>query len=218
MLSTIVPIPSAVSNSITSAVAETASATATVSVVINEVFALGLPCAGSGHSGLSTGAKAGIGIGAGVGGLLLVGLVIFIMFLVGKRRLKKRQQSPTTINTSYYPLQEKHMSKTTGTVSSYTGIGSPALGQMSPHFPQPQMLSYGFPASSAFGSNQQHSSWVSPPQSLLPHSLAPAVEMLAPLTHEIGDGRRAVQPGSPDMISSMDSNAPTSNVSAYSAQ
>jgi hypothetical protein len=218
MLSTTIPIPSAVSNSITSAVAETASsATATVSVIINQVFALGLPCSGESKSGLSTGAEAGIGVGAGVGGLLLIGLIVFTMVLVGKKRLKQRQQAPPMANTSYYPPQDnKHMSATTGAMSPYTSMGSPALGQMSPQF-QPQMPSYSFPPSSAFGSEHPHGRWGPQPQSLPPQYRGPPAEMQAPITHEIGDGQRVVQPSSPDVISSTGSNTAAS-VSAYTAQ
>jgi hypothetical protein len=197
-LSTIVPIPSSVSNSITSAVAQTASATATVSVVLDEVFALGIPCADQDSSGLSTGTKAGIGVGVGVGGLLLLGLIVFILVLVCKKRLKRRQKAPGPVNTGYYPPQEKHMSTTTGMMSPYTGMGSPALGQMSPQFPQPQMPLYGFPASPAFGSNQYHASWGSQPHWLPPQYPPQPVEMQGPLTHEIGDDQRSTQPGSPD--------------------
>src|ERR1700712_1290317 len=86
MLSTIIPLPPSASNSIISAVAVTASATATVSVIINRVYALSLPCAEESSHGLSTGVKAGIGVGAGVGGLLLLGVCWFICAGVRKRR------------------------------------------------------------------------------------------------------------------------------------
>jgi predicted lipid-binding transport protein (Tim44 family) len=42
-------------------------------------------------SGLSTGAKAGIGIGAALGALALLGLIIFLFM---RRRKKQQQQAP----------------------------------------------------------------------------------------------------------------------------
>lgn len=66
---------------------------------INRVFALGLPCADDaeeegGHSGLSTGAKAGIGAAVAVGGILLI-LGIVALVLVCRRRTKKRDPDAT---------------------------------------------------------------------------------------------------------------------------
>lgn len=96
MLSSTMSIPQPVLASISSAVAATISAkstTAAVSVIVNQVFALSLPCgpyADGGddddHYGLSTGAKAGIGVGAGVGGLILITLAIWFCVVRPKQR------------------------------------------------------------------------------------------------------------------------------------
>src|SRR5436309_15952422 len=73
VVSTTISVPQTVLASISSVVAETISVkstTAAVSVIINQVFALSIPCADDSESkstGLSTGAKAGIGGGASVG-------------------------------------------------------------------------------------------------------------------------------------------------------
>lgn len=216
MLSTIVPVPSAVSNSIISAVAQTASATATVSVIINQVFALGLPCADEPASGLSTGAKAGIGVGAGVGGLLLIGFVLLVLICIGKKRLRKRQLPPP-LSTGYHQPQAKQMSASTGGMTSPASIGSPPVGQMSPQF-HSQSDSLGFPARSAVYSAQSHTSWGSQPVVTNPPHYRAPVEMQAPQAYEIGDGKRAVSSDIPDRISSGDSTAYNSNISAYDAQ
>jgi hypothetical protein len=106
MLSTTATLPAAVSESIVSEAAMTASATATVSVIIDRIYALGLPCGDEPARGLSTGAKAGIGIGATVAGLLLLGLCIFIGVLLGKRRSRHAND-----HTDYYqPTQKNPMS------------------------------------------------------------------------------------------------------------
>ena len=114
MVSTTLSVPQTVLASISSAVAETISAkstTAAVSVIINQVFALSLPCAdqSSSHSGLSTGAKAGIGVGAGVGGLILLTLAIWFGFVARKRRQKKAANSQATAAPT-----APHYSDTTG--------------------------------------------------------------------------------------------------------
>jgi hypothetical protein len=93
--------------SISSAVAATISVkstTAAVSVIINQVFALSLPCADDGgdngeSTGLSTGAKAGIGVGAGVGGLILLFALSFCL-LAYKRRQKKRAEASVATSTT----------------------------------------------------------------------------------------------------------------------
>ncbi|KAJ3579387.1 hypothetical protein NPX13_g1176 [Xylaria arbuscula] len=45
--------------------------------------------ASAGNAGLSTGQKAGIGVGAGVGSLLVIGGLVFLGFRLGKHRNKK---------------------------------------------------------------------------------------------------------------------------------
>jgi hypothetical protein len=97
-ISKTVSVPQSVLASISSAVAATISVqttTAVVSVVINQVFALSLPCGGDEResSGLSTGAKAGIGVGAAAGGLILITLAIWLCLIVRKRRQKKEMQA-----------------------------------------------------------------------------------------------------------------------------
>jgi hypothetical protein len=106
MLSTTATLPTAVSESIISAVAMTASAAATVSIIIDQIYALGLPCGNEKPArGLSTGAKAGIGIGATVAGLLLIGLCLFVGILLGKRRSRRANE-----HTDYYQPKQKNMS------------------------------------------------------------------------------------------------------------
>jgi hypothetical protein len=199
MLSTIVPLPTSISNSIISAVAATVSATATVSVIINQVYALGLPCADESTRGLSTGARAGIGVGAGVGGLLLLSLFLLIYIYVGKGRLGCGKG-----NTSYYQPPEKQVSPSTGAMTTPVGIGSPYTGQTSLQF-QPHNLSYGFPANQAYNAKQPHASWASQTPSVPPQYRLTAVEMETPQrreTYEIGNGERAACPGNTDIVSS----------------
>jgi hypothetical protein len=177
----------------------TASATATVSVIINQIYALGLPCADEPTHGLSTGAKAGIGVGAGIGGLLLLGLFLLICVCVGKRRLRRGKE-----NTSYDQPPEKQMSPSTGAMTTPVGIGSPYIGHTSPQF-QLHNLSYGFPANQAYNANQPHASWASQTPSVPPQYQLPAVEMDAPQrreTYEIGNRERAASPGNTDIVSS----------------
>jgi hypothetical protein len=93
--------------SISSAVAATISVkstTAAVSVIINQVFALSLPCADDGgdngeSTGLSTGAKAGIGVGAGVGGLILL-FALWFCVVAYKRRQKRRAEASLATSTT----------------------------------------------------------------------------------------------------------------------
>jgi hypothetical protein len=107
VLSTTISVPQTVLASISSAVAASVpvkSTTAAVSVIINQVFALSLPCADdsddSDETGLSTAAKAGIGVGAGVGGLILLGLALGFCLLARKRRRRRRAEAPVASNTT----------------------------------------------------------------------------------------------------------------------
>jgi hypothetical protein len=104
VISTTISVPQTVLASISSAVAASASVNSTtvaVSVIINQVFALSLPCADDNEStGLSTGAKAGIGVGAGVGSLILLGLVLWFCLLARKRRQKKRAEASVASGTT----------------------------------------------------------------------------------------------------------------------
>ena len=101
MLSSTMSVPQPVLASISSAVAATISAkstTAAVSVIINQVFALSLPCGpyannASTSTGLSTGAKAGIGAGAGAGALILITLAIW--FCVVRPKLRQSRDART---------------------------------------------------------------------------------------------------------------------------
>ncbi|KEF60812.1 uncharacterized protein A1O9_02374 [Exophiala aquamarina CBS 119918] len=94
--------------SITSVVAASLSAasttsTPTISVIVNQVFALGLPCADDveeEHSGLSTGAKAGVGAGVCVGALLLM-----LSILAGCMAcLRRRKKSDKDVVASEHPV------------------------------------------------------------------------------------------------------------------
>jgi hypothetical protein len=148
MVSTIIPLPTSVSNSIISAAAMMVSATTRVSVIINQVYALGLPCADEPTSGLSTGAKAGIGVGAGVGGLLLLSLSLLICGCVKRTRLGSGQE-----NTSYYQPPEKKMSPSTGAMATPVSMGVSYIKPTSPQF-LPHNLSYSLPTNQAYDTNQ----------------------------------------------------------------
>ena len=103
------------------------------------VFALGLPCVEDpeeeAHApSLSTGAKAGIGVGAGIGGLAIIG-GLWLCFAVRYRRNRKARlerealrpvSQVTTVSSPYVDSKSKHLS----TVSSaYTmPNSSPPLG------------------------------------------------------------------------------------------
>lgn len=104
VVSTTISVPQTVLASISSAVAASLSVkstTAAVSVIINQVFALSLPCADNyKETGLSTGAKAGIGVGAGVGGLILLGLALWFCLLARKRRQKKIAEALAASSTT----------------------------------------------------------------------------------------------------------------------
>ena len=107
VVSTTISVPQTVLASISSAAAASLSVnstTAAVSVIINQVFALSLPCADDDDddesTGLSTRAKAGIGVGAGVGGLILLGLALWFCLLARKRRQKKSAEAPVASSTT----------------------------------------------------------------------------------------------------------------------
>ncbi|KIW10396.1 hypothetical protein PV08_11358 [Exophiala spinifera] len=109
------PAPSVLS-SITSVISASMAAastttTPTVSVIINQVFALGLPCADNaeGESGkdkthLSTGAKAGIGAGVGVAGILLI-LGLWACLAVRHRRRKKMRALEAAATAAGGPIR-----------------------------------------------------------------------------------------------------------------
>jgi hypothetical protein len=115
VISTTISVPQTVLASITSAVAATISVkstTAAVSVIINQVFALSLPCGDDGgdnggdnseSTGLSAGAKAGIGVGAAVGGLILLGLALWFCRLTHKRRQKKKSEEARMASSTTGP-------------------------------------------------------------------------------------------------------------------
>ena len=111
VISTTISVPQTVLASITSAVAATISVkstTAAVSVIINQVFALSLPCGDDGgdnseSTGLSAGAKAGIGVGAAVGGLILLGLALWFCILTHKRRQKKKSEEARMASSTTGP-------------------------------------------------------------------------------------------------------------------
>jgi hypothetical protein len=147
-------VPQTVLASISSAIAQTISAkstTAEVSVIINQVFALSLPCgdASSNNSGLSTGAKAGIGVGAAVGGLILITLAVWFGFVAHKHRQKKAAQAQVPANTTGPQMYENKQYSMFPPGSPQAGY--PVLpGQLSPPI---QQQGYG-----------PHNSWPSPMQ------------------------------------------------------
>jgi len=78
----------------------------------SRVFALGLPCADdddNGHSGLSTGAKAGIGAGVGVAAVLLIPALGACFAVHHHRRAKVRKLEAANIAS----VDPKHMSGAT---------------------------------------------------------------------------------------------------------
>ncbi|KAK5037067.1 hypothetical protein LTR13_004872 [Exophiala sideris] len=103
--------------------AASTTTTPTISVIVNEVFALGLPCADNPnekHSGLSTGAKAGIGVGVGVAALLLILALWACIAVRHHRRAKMRKLEPANAAS----VDPKHMS-----VATTLAPGSPNLQQ-----------------------------------------------------------------------------------------
>lgn len=173
------------SASIVSAVAETASTTATVSVIVNQVYALGLPCAVELETGLSTGAKAGIGVGAGVGGLIVICLITIIILMYRRNKNSQRRES------AYHEALEKQMAASTNTGSSTAPFSTPYMMQspVSPHIP------LGSPMSTTY--DPSHGSWQSQARTLvLPHHNMRPVEMQADghQIHEIGEKERPVTP------------------------
>ena len=111
--------------------------TTTITVIVNQVFAVGLPCADNvkEHGNhLTTAAKAGIGAGAGVFGLLLIGF-IWCWLAVRHRRRKKMKNLQDANTAAGGPIRPeysaynttqadpKHMSMAT------TAAGSPPMQQ-----------------------------------------------------------------------------------------
>ncbi|EXJ82783.1 hypothetical protein A1O3_06598 [Capronia epimyces CBS 606.96] len=154
--------------SITSAIsvsmaAASTTSTPTVSVIINQVFALGLPCAddegeeSEEATHLSNGAKAGIGAGAGVLALLLIGGLWACLAVRHRRRgrMRKLEAAATEAGGPIRPgaaqdkkqggaygassAEPKHMSvATTVTPGSpalvqHPGYGSGMAGYQHPH-------------------------------------------------------------------------------------
>ena len=167
-ISTTISVPQTVLASISSAVAAShsvQSTTVAVSVIINQVFALSLPCADDYEStGLSTSAKAGIGVGAGIGGLILLGLALWLCLLARKRRQKKSAEAPVA-------------SSTTG--PQYGGVPSQMYeNKQYPAFPPGSPLpGYAVPPGPGSPSNPhqsfgQHNSWSSPTHTTQGHTSA----------------------------------------------
>jgi hypothetical protein len=133
------------------------STTAAVSVIINQVFALGLPCGNDGvdkssSSGLSTGAKAGIGVGAAVGGLILITLAIWFCWIARKRRQRKESQAQGPANTAglqYGDAPNQGYENKQYPTSPPTTYSAPSGYQGSPQIPP-----HGF---------GPHTSWQQPP-------------------------------------------------------
>jgi hypothetical protein len=173
--------------SISSAFAATLSAKSTtvaVSILINQVFALSLPCADDHEeepTGLSTGAKAGIGVGAGVGGLILLGLALWFCLLARKRRQRRRAEAPvasSTIGPQYGGVPSQ----------MYENTQYPAF---LPGSPQPDYAVPPGPGSpptpQSFG---PHSSWSSPTHTMQRHTSVSSDEM-----RQYGALSSGLQPG-----------------------
>ncbi|OAL36393.1 hypothetical protein AYO20_04289 [Fonsecaea nubica] len=143
-----------------SLVAESATTTPTVNVIVNQVWALGLPCADDeegeeeeDHTHLSTGAKIGIGVGVGVAGLLIIGFLWACLAVRHRRRAKMRKLEAANTaaggpirpeSGAYVAAQEnpKHMSVA-------TSMGSPNMMQQQQQQPPYGSPTHGF--SPAFG-------------------------------------------------------------------
>ena len=152
-------VPQTVLASISSAVAATITAqstTAAVSVIINQVFALSLPCADDGgdngeSTGLSTGAKAGIGVGAGVGGLILLFALSFCVVAYKRRQMRRAEASLATSTTGpQYGGAPNQGNENKQYLTSPTTTDAAPSGYQSP----PQMHPQGF---------TPHASWQQPP-------------------------------------------------------
>lgn len=154
------------------------STTAAVSVIINQVFALSLPCADDNNkTDLSTAAKAGIGVGAGVGGLIL-GLALWFCLLARKRRQKKSAEAPVA-------------SSTTG--PQYGGVPSQMYeNKQYPAFPpgSPQSGYAVPPGPGSYQSFGPHTSWPSPPHPVQGHMSVSSDDM-----RQYGALSPALQPG-----------------------
>ncbi|KAK5269692.1 hypothetical protein LTR99_007128 [Exophiala xenobiotica] len=174
-----------------SMVAASTTSTPTVSVIINQVFALGLPCADNAeedqgnHTHLSTGAKAGIGAGVGLAALFVI-LGLWACLAVRHRRRKKMRALEAAANAAGGPVrpgasgpetggayaaaaglggggnEAKHMSMAT----TITGPpGSPGMQQQSPlmgGFGQP----HGYGPAFGYVQPQQHQGMMQMPQDM----------------------------------------------------
>ncbi|KIW93858.1 uncharacterized protein Z519_05173 [Cladophialophora bantiana CBS 173.52] len=159
-LTTTISPDSAVLASITSVVsaslaAQSTMTTPTINVIVNQVWALGLPCADDNakeenHTHLSTGAKIGIGVGVGVAALLLIGFLWACLAVRHRRRAKMRKLEAANTaaggpirpeSGAYATAQEnsKHISVAT-TMAPSPGMGSPNMMQQA----------YGSPAQHGF--------------------------------------------------------------------
>jgi hypothetical protein len=203
MLPAAMTLSTPVSQSIISAIAATASAAITVSIVVNQVYALGLPCADEPKHDLSAGAKAGIGIGVSIGGLILLSLILFIGFRIGRKKVRHGQN-----HTSFPEPPEMHTSPGIGTMATPSSTGSP---YMAPKF-QPLSHAYDFPV--------HPSSWGSQASSVPPQYGSPAVELQATIGHEVYEigGTRTACPKSPYMSSGAASILQDFKVSVHGAQ
>ncbi|KAK5447838.1 hypothetical protein LTS15_009337 [Exophiala xenobiotica] len=174
-----------------SMVAASTTSTPTVSVIINQVFALGLPCADNAeedqgdHTHLSTGAKAGIGAGVGLAALFVI-LGLWACLAIRHRRRKKMRALEAAANAAGGPVrpgasgpetggayaaaaglggagnEAKHMSMAT----TITGPpGSPGMQQQSPlmgGFGQP----HGYGPAFGYVQPQQHQGMMQMPQDM----------------------------------------------------
>lgn len=102
--STTINLPTSTTTPITSS-SQTMSTTTSVVPGSSPSTPITSPTPPSPPSSLSTGAKAGIGVGAAVGGLLLLGAFIYIIFL--HRRFAKTNRPQTAGEISGSPIYEK---------------------------------------------------------------------------------------------------------------
>ncbi|KIX99785.1 uncharacterized protein Z520_04421 [Fonsecaea multimorphosa CBS 102226] len=196
-LTTTISPDSAVLASITSMVSASLAAqstmtttTPTINVIVNQVWALGLPCADDeeggeegDHTHLSTGAKVGIAVGVGVGGLLIIGFLWACLAVRHRRRAKMRKLEAANTaaggpirpeSGAYAAAQEnpKHASMASTMVAPTPSIGSPNMHE--PYGSPPG--THGF--SPAFG-------YAAPPQAQPPQMMQMQVQQ-DPYGHAYG--------------------------------
>ncbi|KAK6366517.1 hypothetical protein LTS17_010603 [Exophiala oligosperma] len=131
-------------------VAASTTSTPTVSVIINQVFALGLPCADDegededkDETHLSTGSKIGIGVGVGVAGILL-SLSVWACLAVRHRRRKRMRALEVAATQAGGPIRPSHLDTTTGPTPNNQGKHVSTATTISPQTipASPQQMSH----------------------------------------------------------------------------